>query len=1422
MNLTLTIGGVDKTTSILRNTFALTNALGQRDTFQVTVKSDDGSYAPAPGAQVKVDDDDLGNLFGGTARSGKISKFGIGCVTQIGCASWEQLFDRRRVGKISYEDVAAGDIIADLFLRFMGAEDISASILETGPNITIAFDFCTMREALDQICSLATGDTDTYMWDCRNRNLRFYNQSTFPAPFDCTMDTAKLPVDISWDFSDYGNKAFVRVPQLVTDPRTQVFDGDGAKTTFTCDLPLAAAPTIERITRTPDIDSDTYSFLTDGSPSYFLPLPIYSLTSVMDGATDVTSRFTYTPGSNELVDTTPDVKTLLDVAYDFDTGTSSPTTLSQTVGIQGVDTGKDWYWSAGSADVVQDAGGTLLGLGEKLSIEGEGLLDDVVDAGQDEDAVAERQAAEGGSGWYMVLLEAQQSGMRAADAVALGQAWLAAHAKLPFVVEYKTDLPGLRAGMSQRIALSKPGPSFDDTYILESVRTVQENGTYFFYVRGVNGALGAGWLQKLRTIANQGTGTTGIVNSQTVKGSRTITADDTQLTSDDTVLFDTSSPTVAPTTTTLAAAITTTAQTAISLTAACGPNGTYFEVDDGVNVERLYVVSGGGTTSATVTRGASPHTFASGAGVNLPGHITFTLQQISAVRQKSLVGHKISGDINYVVVLCAGSDTFPGGATSVILPDNSADRGTFHILAPGEGTVWIQLGGAGAAGPPGGGGTPASLTLTFAGSTGQVGAAYSGALIAVGGVPPFAFDISVGSLPAGLSLDAGTGAITGTPTAAGSTTFTARVIDGASTPATVACEVVINPPQYESQGANLLVNASAENGTTGWTLGSGSTITTSTTAHRNGAASFRIPSASSGFKSIYQELAASPGQVFTAGVWGLSDTVAGGAVILAVTFYDSGGSLLLDNTVAAAAPGTSAWLFIGGQSQQAPASTAKARITLRMVLLNSSANIYADDVFAALTSQLASPLTIDEVTHQITVLNKGISTAYIGDAAVAAAKTSLAAINASTGALAAAAAITNLQRSSSYYISAIPTIAAGGTGYVLGDVLSLSGGTHTTTATVTVTAVSSGAVTAVSVTQPGVYSATPSNPVSTTGGTGTGCTLTVTWGGGALAVNNGINVFTDAMYLARGTTEPVVALLNTGIFFYGVSGSGQTGDNTAPYVAIQSTGVLLARSATGAAVYLDSSTGSINLYSSLSGGTANPYFVFNATHGKMVNGNFTFELTAAQAKFDYTNGGTNTNLTLDSTGVTAQFGSYSTRVLSTEVIIASPAGTMELTGSQLKLTAGSYTLTQDASSITLSNGTNSLALTASHVLLTAGATSQLELTATSLALIAGNSLARITLDNTGTAEFKEPTGTVTSITGSTIITGLVLALGGLSTTGSVTIGSPVAIHTYDSRLVFSSSPAGTTHLWVDSAGKLRIKTGAPTSDTDGTVVGTQT
>ncbi len=74
------------------------------------------------------------------------------------------------------------------------------------------------------------------------------------------------------------------------------------------------------------------------------------------------------------------------------------------------------------------------------------------------------------------------------------------------------------------------------------------------------------------------------------------------------------------------------------------------------------------------------------------------------------------------------------------------------------------------------------------------------------------------------------------------------------------------------------------------------------------------------------------------------------------------------------------------------------------------------------------------------------------------------------------------------------TVAAGGTGYVVGNTLTVSGGTALTAAQFNVAAVSStGAVLGVTLQTPGEYTAVPSNPASTTGGAGSGCTLTVSY-----------------------------------------------------------------------------------------------------------------------------------------------------------------------------------------------------------------------------------------------------------------------------------------------------------------------------------------
>ena len=79
------------------------------------------------------------------------------------------------------------------------------------------------------------------------------------------------------------------------------------------------------------------------------------------------------------------------------------------------------------------------------------------------------------------------------------------------------------------------------------------------------------------------------------------------------------------------------------------------------------------------------------------------------------------------------------------------------------------------------------------------------------------------------------------------------------------------------------------------------------------------------------------------------------------------------------------------------------------------------------------------------------------------------------------------------------TVAAGGTGYVVNDRLTVSGGAFTVASIFNVDTIGgSGDVTAVSLVNGGAYTTTPGNPATTSGGTGSSCTLTVTYGGVAV------------------------------------------------------------------------------------------------------------------------------------------------------------------------------------------------------------------------------------------------------------------------------------------------------------------------------------
>lgn len=96
-------------------------------------------------------------------------------------------------------------------------------------------------------------------------------------------------------------------------------------------------------------------------------------------------------------------------------------------------------------------------------------------------------------------------------------------------------------------------------------------------------------------------------------------------------------------------------------------------------------------------------------------------------------------------------------------------------------------------------GQPGDLAVTSSSlPNGTTGQAYSAMLGASGGLAPYSWSLISGALPAGLSLNAGTGGITGTPSVAVTASFTVQVTDGQQPfdTATRALSITVLPVSY--------------------------------------------------------------------------------------------------------------------------------------------------------------------------------------------------------------------------------------------------------------------------------------------------------------------------------------------------------------------------------------------------------------------------------------------------------------------------------------------------------------------------------------------------------------------------------------------------------------------------------------------------
>ena len=119
-------------------------------------------------------------------------------------------------------------------------------------------------------------------------------------------------------------------------------------------------------------------------------------------------------------------------------------------------------------------------------------------------------------------------------------------------------------------------------------------------------------------------------------------------------------------------------------------------------------------------------------------------------------------------------------------------------------------------------------------------------------------------------------------------------------------------------------------------------------------------------------------------------------------------------------------------------------------------------------------------------------------------------------------------------LNSITSLASGGTGYTVNDVLTINNGTFSAAATLTVTTVNgTGAVTAAVINDPGVYTILPANAVSVSGGTGTGAAFNLDWSVRLLQLLTAGSGYTanPTVSFSSGTAAATANVSNNGVLY---------------------------------------------------------------------------------------------------------------------------------------------------------------------------------------------------------------------------------------------------------------------------------------------------
>ncbi|MGE5589195.1 MAG: hypothetical protein ACM3ZA_00990 [Bacillota bacterium] len=175
---------------------------------------------------------------------------------------------------------------------------------------------------------------------------------------------------------------------------------------------------------------------------------------------------------------------------------------AQTVGIKGVDTGKQWYWSKGDPVLTQDQSLTPLATTDTLSVTYQGEYDIIVLSEDNAEIIGRQQIEGGGTGYVEDVADEPQTSNRDA-AFQSANAKLRQYARIGRRLRFRTRRPGLAPG--QLLTVTLPEHALDGTEMLiESVSISDEADILWYDVLAVEGPEQGSWSRMFRAMATRG------------------------------------------------------------------------------------------------------------------------------------------------------------------------------------------------------------------------------------------------------------------------------------------------------------------------------------------------------------------------------------------------------------------------------------------------------------------------------------------------------------------------------------------------------------------------------------------------------------------------------------------------------------------------------------------------------------------------------------------------------------------------------------------------------------------------------------------------------------------------------------------------------------------------------------------------------